>query len=358
MTETSLNTCKIDGYTIGDGSAPYIIAEVSGNHADNLDHVLKLMTEVSKTGANAIKFQTYTADSLTLNVRSPDFFIEGGLWDGQYLYDLYEKAHTPWDWFGPIFEHGKKLGITVFSSPFDHAAVDLLERFDAPAYKIASPELLDWSLIEYVVQTGKPFIVSTGAASLTDILETQAFIKSLGATNYCFLHCISAYPAPTEDSNLSRIKVLEERLDCPIGLSDHSEKHHVAELAIAAGATVIEKHVKAEDDTTSVDAAFSLTVSEFSELVQRCNLAHKIMGTSTYGQTQAEKSNPRFNRVIYTTRNIAKGEILSYQNIRSIRGPKGACAKHLGSLTGRVATRDIPQNAPVFLEDTQWGNKE
>ena len=264
---------RIDNCWIGPEHPPYIVAEMSANHNGDIERAFRILDAVKAAGANAVKIQTYRADTITINHSAPEFIVKGGLWDGRQLYDLYEEAYTPWDWHGPIFDHAKNIGLTIFSSPFDPTAVDLLESLGAPAHKIASPELIDLPLIKYVARTGKPIIMSTGMANLEEISEAIEAARSAGAEEIVVLHCTSAYPADPKESNLATMAEIADRFDVLTGLSDHTPGITVPAIAIALGANLIEKHFTLARSDGGVDSAFSLEPAELAELVQVARIA-------------------------------------------------------------------------------------
>lgn len=337
----------IDGREIGPGNPPYVIAELSGNHNLELDRALALIEAASAAGADAVKLQTYTADSLTVDSDDPAFVIRGGLWDGERLYDLYRRAGTPYDWFPVLFAKAREIGITIFSSPFDSAAVDLLEGLDAPAYKIASPEIDDWPLIERVVKTGRPMIVSTGAADVAVIDATLGFLNDIDARDVALLHCISAYPAPIGDSNLHTMVDLRQRHGGPVGLSDHTLGTTAAVAAVALGADIVEKHVTLSRDDGGVDSTFSLEPSELADLVRECRDSYASLGAAVYGERESERATNRFRRVFYTACDIHAGDVLGPDNLQSVRGPAGVSTREFQRVFGSVATRDLARGMPL-----------
>jgi pseudaminic acid synthase len=341
---------QIDGRKIGDGCAPYIVAEISGNHNHDLDRALAIVTAAKVAGADAVKLQTYRADTITIDHYSEEFLVKGGLWNGRHLFELYEEAHTPWEWHEPIFEHARCVGITVFSSPFDHTAVDFLETFGVPAYKIASPELIDLSLIRRVALTGKPIVMSTGAASLEEIEEAIQTARDAGALDLVLLHCTAAYPAPPEEANLATINALAERFDVVVGLSDHTLGTTVSTLAVGLGAHFIEKHFTLARADGGVDSAFSLEPEELAQLVSDARVAHVALGSPTFGSTASEASVLRNRRSLYVVKPIAKGELLTPENVRSIRPANGLKPKYLNSVLGRRAVRDLMFGEPLTLD--------
>jgi N-acetylneuraminate synthase len=332
---------KIDGRAIGYGCPPYIVAEMSGNHNHDLNRALRIIDAAKAAGADAIKLQTYRADTITIDHDSEEFTVQGGLWAGRRLYELYEEAHTPWSWHAPMFEHARRIGITIFSSPFDATAVDFLESLGAPAYKIASPELVDLPLIRLVARTGKPVILSTGAATLEEIEEAIQTARDAGATEIVVLHCTAAYPAPPEEANLSSISALAKRFQVIAGLSDHTLGTNVAALAVGLGASFIEKHFTLARADGGVDSAFSLEPQELAELVSASRSAQAATGQPTFGPTASESSVLKNRRSLYVVKPLAKGELLTSEHIRSIRPAKGLKPRYLESVLGKRAARDL-----------------
>lgn len=345
----------IDGRRIGAGHPPYIVAEMSGNHNHDLARALRIVDAAKTSGADAVKLQTYRADTITIDHSAEEFIVKGGLWNGRRLYELYEEAHTPWQWHAPIFEHARRIGITVFSSPFDHTAVDFLEELGAPAYKIASPELVDLPLIRKVARTGKPIVMSTGAATLQDIEEAVQAARDAGATELVLLHCTAAYPAPPEEANLSTIAALAKRFGVVAGLSDHTLGTTVAAMAVGLGARFIEKHFTLSRADGGVDSAFSLEPQELAELVRTSRIAQVSVGQPTYGPTASEASVLRNRRSLYVVNHIAKGEVLTLDNIRSIRPANGLKPKLLDTVLGRRATRDLVFGEPLDFDMFEGG---
>lgn len=330
---------SISGRDIGEGFSPFIVAELSGNHGGKIDRAFRLMEAAKSCGADAVKLQTYTADTMTIDVELPEFQIKGGLWDGRLLHELYQEAHTPWEWHEALFAKGRELGITVFSTPFDKTAVDLLERLDAPAYKVASFELVDLELIRCVAATGKPTIVSTGMGTPEEIEEAVAAFRDAGGKQLVLLHCVSGYPSPADQSNLRRIPRLCERYGCPIGLSDHTLGVEVAIAATSLGASVIEKHVTLARSDGGPDAAFSLEPAELTALVEGVQIAFSALGTGSDARAEVEQGSMVFRRSIYVVRDIAPGELLSRDNVRVIRPGFGIAPKHLPEVLGKRAGR-------------------
>lgn len=317
---------------------PYIIAELSGNHNGDINRAFQIMEAAKDAGADAMKIQTYTADTITIDCDKSDFMIKGGLWAGHKLYDLYKIAHTPWEWHKDLFQKGKELGIDVFSSPFDETAVDLLESLDTPRYKIASFELVHHPLIKYVAQKKKPMIMSTGMASIEEITEAVNVALSNGCDDLTLLHCVSEYPAPIEHSNLATMLDLKERFpNCKIGLSDHTLGTTVSIAAVAMGATVIEKHFTLDRTQGGVDSAFSLEPHELKHLCETSRDVALSMGQVNYRRSESERGNMVFRRSIYAIKDIAVDEELTPDNIKIIRPGYGAAPKHYESLIGSTS---------------------
>jgi len=339
----------IAGRQIGPGQPPYIIAEMSGNHNGDINRAFTLIEAAKNAGADAVKLQTYTADTLTIDHDSPDFQITGGLWDGKSLYELYEQAHTPWDWHERLFAKGAELGITVFSSPFDHTSVDFLETLNAPAYKIASFEAIDLDLVKKVAATGKPLIISTGMSNECEISETVHTARNAGGQNLILLHCISSYPAQPADMNLLTVPDMAARFDVPTGLSDHTLGTSVSVAGVALGACVIEKHFTLARADGGPDAAFSLEPDELRELVDSCRDIHGALGTATYERSESERSNMVFRRSLYVVEAMRAGDEFSRTNLRSIRPGYGLAPKHLTAILGQKAACDIPRGTPMSI---------
>lgn len=338
---------NIAGRPIGLDHSPYVICEVSANHNGSLERALELLEAAAATGADAIKIQSYTPDTMTIDHEGPGFRIEGGLWDGRNLYDLYSEAQTPFEWHEALFARARELGVTLFSTPFDESAVDLLEDLGAPAYKIASFEAIDLPLVAYVASKRKPMIISTGMANLDEIGEAVATAREHGCDDIVLLHCVSSYPAPDEQSNVRTVPDLAERFDVVSGLSDHTFGSAVAVASIALGGCVVEKHFTLRRADGGPDSAFSLEPDEFRTLVEDCKRAWRALGKATYDLQGCEKGSLVFRRSIYVVRDIAAGEELTRSNIRSIRPGHGLAPKHLPEVLGRHAARDLKRGEPL-----------
>lgn len=341
---------SIDNRKIGADYAPYIIAEMSANHNGDIENAYKIMEMAKDCGADAIKLQTYRPDTITMKSDNPEFLIKGGLWDGKTLYDLYEEAHMPWDWHKPLFEKAKELGITIFSSPFDFTAVDLLEELEAPAYKIASFEAIDLPLIEYVAKTGKPMIISTGMANEEEIREAVETAKNAGCKELVVLHCVSGYPAPSGDYNLATVADMATRFDVLTGLSDHTIDNTTAITSVALGACLIEKHVTLDRNGGGPDDTFSLEKPELLELCRDSKIAWEAVGKVNYERKESEKGNAIFRRSLYVVKDVAKGELLTSENVRSIRPGYGLPPKFYNSVLGKRASKNIEQGTALTHE--------
>lgn len=329
--------------------APFIIAEMSGNHNRSLDRALAIVDAAAAAGAHAIKLQTYTADTITLDVRGGDFEITDGasLWAGNNLHDLYKLAYTPWEWHGPIVERAKELGLICFSSPFDETAVDFLETLDVPAYKIASFENNHLPLIRKAAATGKPLIISTGMASLAELDEAVRAARDAGCRDLVLLKCTSTYPATPDNSNVLTIPHMRELFGCEVGLSDHTMGVGVAAAAVAHGATVIEKHFTLSRADGGVDSAFSLEPHEMSTVVTETERAWRGLGGVAYGPTEAERRSLVFRRSIYVAQNIKAGELFTPENVRIVRPGTGLHPRFFDYIIGRRAARDAARGAPM-----------
>ncbi|MBB3189438.1 pseudaminic acid synthase [Halomonas cerina] len=346
-----MTTINIDGRVIGPDQPPYIIAELSANHNGKLETALKIIEEAKRAGADAIKLQTYRPDTITLDSDLPDFQITEGLWKGRTLYELYEWAHTPWEWHRPLFEHARKLGITLFSSPFDTTAVDLLEDLGAPAYKIASFEAVDLPLIEYVARTGKPMIISTGMADAEEIQEAIDAARGAGCEQLAILHCVSGYPAPAEDYNLRTIPDMTERFGRVTGLSDHTLDNITAITSVALGASLIEKHFTLDRNGGGPDDSFSLEPAELAALCRDTKTAWRALGQVEYGRKSSEQGNVKFRRSLYFVKDLKAGDVITEDAIRSVRPGYGLQPKYLKDIVGKRIESNVRKNMPISLED-------
>lgn len=346
-----MNTKKItiNGRDIGAAFPPYVIAELSANHNGSIETAFTIIEQAKRSGADAIKIQTYTPDTLTLQSDRPDFQITEGLWKGKTLYELYDWAHTPWEWHKPLFDKAREIGLTIFSSPFDETAVDLLEDLGAPAYKVASFEIVDLALIKYVAATGKPMIMSTGMANLDEIEEAVTAAREGGCKQLALLHCVSAYPAAPSSYNLLTLKDMARRFGIPVGLSDHTTSNTTAISAVALGAEIIEKHVTLNKDGGGPDDSFSITPDELSALVKDANVAHAARGQVRYDRQKGEDENVKFRRSLYFIKNIPAGEVITKEHIRSIRPGFGLPPSALEKIIGRRLCIAVEKASPV-----QW----
>jgi pseudaminic acid synthase len=342
-----MNQMQIAGRLVGPDSPPYVIAELSANHNGKLETALRIVEEAKRAGADAVKLQTYKPDTITLDATSEDFQIQGGLWDGRTLFDLYREAHMPWDWHKPLFEHARRLNITIFSSPFDTTAVDLLEDLNAPAYKIASFEAVDLPLIRYVARTGKPMIISTGLADSEEIQEAIDAAHEGGCGELVILHCVSGYPAPAADYNLRTIPDMVKRFGVPTGLSDHTLDNTTAITAVAMGACIIEKHFTLDRNGGGPDDSFSLEPPQLMELCRGVRTAWEALGSVHYGLKSSERANLKFRRSLYFVRDLKAGEIVTSDCIRSVRPGYGLPPKMIDRIVGRRLKTDCKANTPV-----------
>ena len=332
---------QINGRNIGKKFYPYIVAELSANHNGSIDRAYKIIDMAKVCGADAIKLQTYHPDTITMDMKTPEFMIEGGLWGGQSLYELYESAFMPWEWHKPLFNYAKKVGITIFSSPFDNTAVDLLEDLNTPAYKIASFEAIDIPLIKYVAQTGKPMIISTGMANVEEIQEAIEAAREGGCKELAILHCVSGYPAPARDYNLRTLVDMQKKFRLVTGLSDHTIDNTTAIASVALGASIIEKHVTLDRNDGGPDDSFSLEKKDLKELCDGAKIAWKALGGIDYGLKSSERSNIKFRRSLYAVKDIKKGGVISCNNVKSIRPGYGLSPKYYGDILGKVTNTDV-----------------
>lgn len=337
----------IDGKKIGQSYKPYIIAELSANHNGSIDRAYQIMEQAKHAGADAIKIQTYTHDTMTIDCDSEDFYINGGLWDGQTLYELYKKAHLPWDWNKLLFDKAKELGITIFSTPFDFSAVELLEDLNTPAYKIASFELTDLPLIEKVAKTGKPMIISTGMGNAYEIEEAILTAKENGCNELVVLHCVSGYPVSASEYNLMTMVDISKRFDVLVGLSDHTIENATSVSAVALGACLIEKHVTLDRSGGGADDSFSLEMDELQALCKDAQIAWEAKGKIHYKKTETEKKNAGFRRSIYVVKDIKAGERFSSDNIRIIRPGFGLAPKYFYEVLQHKAKKNISRGTAL-----------
>lgn len=341
---------SIDGRRIAADTPPYIIAELSANHNGRLETALKIIEEAKKAGADAVKLQTYTADTITLNCDSEEFQIKGGLWDGRTLYELYQEAHMPWDWHKPLFEYARELGITIFSSPFDNTAVDLLEDLNAPAYKIASFEAVDLPLIKYAASTGKPMIISTGMADAEEIQEAIEAAKEGGCKELAVLQCVSGYPAPAEDYNLRTIPDMMNRFGLVTGLSDHTLDNTTAIASVVLGASIIEKHFTLDRNGGGPDDSFSLEPADLAALCRDSKTAWKALGQVDYGRKSSEQGNVQFRRSLYFVKDMKAGDVITENCVKSVRPGYGLSPKHFTKIVGGSVKYDIKANSAVSMD--------
>jgi N-acetylneuraminate synthase len=341
---------NINGRKIGPGLKPYFIAELSGNHNGDISRALKLIEKAKECGADAVKLQTYSADSITIDHDGPGFTLEEGLWAGRSLYELYQEASTPWDWHQSLFERAKEVGIDIFSSPFDEAAIELLESLNTPAYKIASFEIIDHNLIASVASTKKPLILSTGVASLDEISEAIEVAQNAGATEICILHCTSGYPTPFSESHLNTIPDLISRFDVLVGLSDHTAGIAVPLAAMVLGASIIEKHFTLDRNDGGVDSSFSIIPDELNLICQTLSEAYDALGEISYDIKPSELATRNSRRSLYVVQDIKKGQQITQHNVRSIRPGYGIAPKHLNKILGCSANIDLKRGTPFEFE--------
>jgi len=353
MVQLKMNKIEIAGRPIGPAYSPYVIAELSANHNGKLETALKIIEEAKTAGAGAVKLQTYTPDTITLNCNSEEFQIHGGLWDGKTLYQLYKEAHMPWDWHRPLFDHARGLGITIFSSPFDKTAVDLLEELNAPAYKIASFEAVDLPLIRYVASTGKPIIISTGMADAEEIQEAIEAAREGGCKELAILHCVSGYPAPAEEYNLRTIPDMIERFGLVTGLSDHTLDLTTAIASVALGASVIEKHFTLNRKAGGPDDSFSLEPGEMAALCKGLKTAWQALGNIDYGCKPSEMGNKKFRRSLFFVKEMKAGDVITADCIRSVRPGYGLPPKLLNSLLGKTVRKDVRRGEATSVDNIE-----
>lgn len=343
---------KIAGKLIGRNHAPFIIAEMSGNHNQSLERALEIVDAAAKTGAHALKIQTYTPDTMTLDLDEREFHISDpkSLWAGTSLYKLYGEAYTPWEWHKPIFDRARELGIIAFSTPFDDTAVDFLESLDVPCYKIASFENTDLPLIRRVAATGKPLIISTGMASIAELDDTVRAAREAGCKDLILLKCTSTYPATAQNTNILTIPHLRELFDCEVGLSDHTMGVGVSVASVALGATVVEKHFTLNRADGGVDSTFSMEPAEMAQLVLETERAWQALGQVSYGPTEAEKKSIQFRRSLYVVKDLKAGEVLTRENVRAIRPGLGLPTKYFEVVLGKIVRQDVKRGTAL-----EWG---
>lgn len=343
-----MSLINIAGRKLGRGQPVYIIAEISANHNQSYDEAVKLIHAAKEAGANAVKLQTYTPDTITLNCKSELFSIgKGTIWEGRFLYDLYAEAYTPWEWHAGLFAEASGLGMDIFSTAFDPSAVDFLEELSVPVHKVASFEIVDIPLIERMAATGKPLIISTGMATLGEIEEAVQAARRVGAEQIALLKCTSAYPAPPEEMHLRTIPHLAEAFDVPVGLSDHTLGIEVPVAAVSVGACMVEKHFTLSRSKSGPDSAFSLEPHEFAAMVRAVRVAEMALGKVKYGASREEAKSRVFRKSLFIVRDIKKGEILTSSNIRSIRPGYGLHPRHLNEVLGRRAASDLIKGTPL-----------
>ena len=340
---------KIGSISIGSNSKPFIIAEMSGNHNQSLERALEIVKAAAKTGAHALKIQTYTPDTMTLDLSEGEFFVSDktNLWKGKTLYELYLEAHTPWEWHQPIFELAAALGMIAFSTPFDDTAVDFLESLSVPCYKIASFENTDLPLIRRVAATGKPMIISTGMASLAELDETVRAAREAGCKDLILLKCTSTYPATPENTNIVTIPHLRDMFGCEVGLSDHTMGIGVSVASVALGATVIEKHFTLNRADGGVDSTFSMEPLEMAQLVTETRSAWQALGKVSYGPTEAERKSLQYRRSLYVVKDMKAGDVLSAENVRAIRPGLGLPTKYLSAMIGKKINKNVAMGTPL-----------
>jgi N-acetylneuraminate synthase len=344
-----MKTIKIAGREIGPNQPPFVIAEMSGNHNHSLERALEIVDATAKTGAHALKIQTYTPDTMTLDLDEREFHISDSksLWAGNSLYKLYGEAYTPWEWHKPIFDRARELGMIPFSTPFDNTAVDFLENLDVPCYKIASFENTDLPLIRRVAATGKPLIISTGMANIAELDDTVRAARDAGCKDLILLKCTSTYPAAAGNTNILTIPHMRELFGCEVGLSDHTMGVGVSVASVALGATVIEKHFTLNRADGGVDSTFSMEPAEMAQLVIETDRAWQALGKVSYGATEAEKKSIVFRRSLYVAQDIKAGDVLTKENVRAIRPGLGLPTKYLPQIIGRVAKQDLKRGTAL-----------
>ncbi len=341
---------EIEGTKIGKEFPPYLIAEMSANHNGNINTAKEIIKSAKESGASAVKLQTYKPETITLDLKNSDFILKGGLWDGRSLFDLYKEAHMPWEWHTDLFDYAKELGITIFSSPFDFSAVDLLEDLNTPAYKIASFEVTDLRLIKYIASTRKPLIISTGMANKEEIQEAIDVANESGCDQIAILHCVSGYPAPSSDYNLATLLDLSKQFNKVVGLSDHTLDNVTAIASIALGSSIVEKHFTLDRELGGPDSDFSLEPRELKILADSLNNAWEAIGNINYDLKSSEESNVKFRRSIYFVKDLKAGEVISEECLRSVRPGYGLPTKYFDSLIGKKIKKDVVYGTPTSFE--------
>ena len=341
---------NINGIKIGQDERPYIVAELSANHGGSIDVAKDSIRLAKESGASAVKIQSYTPDTMTIDSKKSDFLITDGLWKGYTLFDLYKEAYTPFEWHDELFHYAKEIGITLFSSPFDETAIDLLQSLNAPAYKIVSFELVDIPLIKRAAQCGKPLLMSTGMASISEVREAIDTALSYGSGEVLLFHCISSYPAPLIDSNLRNIEFLRNEFGVEIGLSDHTLTNLASTLSIGLGASMIEKHFKPTETSVGPDSSFSLTPNQFSLLVEDCNDSWNALGKKGFNRSVAEEGSRKYRRSLYFMKDLKKGVIIQPSDIRAIRPGNGISPKFADKIIGKTLDIDVERGDPVTLD--------
>ena len=345
-----MQAISINNRNIGQEYPPYVIAEMSANHNGDINNAYKIIDMAKASGADAVKLQTYHPDTITMDMNTPEFMIEGGLWDGQSLHELYKGAYMPWEWHKPLFDYAKKIGITIFSSPFDNTAVDLLEDLNTPAYKIASFEAVDLPLIKYTAQTGKPMIISTGMADAQEIQEAIEAAREGGCKELAILHCVSGYPAPAADYNLRTLTDMQDKFGLVTGLSDHTIDNTTAITSVALGASIIEKHVTLDRNGGGPDDSFSLESEELKQLCLGAKTAWESLGQVDYGRKSSEQANVKFRRSLYFVKDIKTGELITNEHVKSIRPGYGLAPKYMKEIIGKKTTAAVKRGNPVSFE--------
>ena len=341
---------SINNRSITKNDPPYIIAEISANHNGSIQLAKETILAAKNSGVDAVKIQTYTPDTMTIDANNPDFYISDGLWKDRSLYDLYNKAHTPFEWHEELFEYSKELDITLFSTPFDETAVDLLESLNTPAYKIASFEIVDLSLIEYIAKKNRPILISTGMASIEEIKDALDVVYSTGNDQVALFHCISSYPAPISEANLNSLNILSETFNVEVGLSDHTHGNLASVIAVSLGASIIEKHFTLDRSHGGVDSSFSLEPQEMAELVKDTKSVSEAMGSKVFKRSKLEQSNKIFRRSLYFVNDVNEGERITKENVRRIRPGFGLDAKYYNKIIGTICNKPARRGDRVTMD--------